>query len=208
MPSNTRSLKKIRNKNNAKNKRTSLKKYKKRNNTYFHKGGEITTAQTEYPVNGQEELQNNQYLNNTAGINDTEVPLEGNENTFEEENQNQAALTSSYNNPDKIKPQDALKKKIMKNIGGLSLTYPPPIDNSKEMAIQYKMEDKRQPGFTAAVSNNNSQTNKDKNSSGLNPKFEIDEFYPPYSIFYQIEGINPPESAEVDENNKGLVNNQ
>ena len=99
-------------------------------NQYFQKAEEDLDVNSSEMLNDQEQEQPQINLNNLS-----RVPQEH-------------ALVGTYNNPNKDKQKLELNKNIEKSRGGLYVSYPPPINTTKETALALKKRDKREEGFT------------------------------------------------------------
>jgi hypothetical protein len=161
---------------------------KKAKKLYKHTGGQNTTN-LKVPTNQNQETlpsnetENQEYLNNSGN----EELMENNMNQetlsdnqdLENENNTQPPAVGLYNNLNQEKPETELSKAIRKERGGLFISYPPEINGDKEKAIAEKLNltNTREPGFTSY---------RGEIDDKIEPKFEIDNFYPKYLSYYKL----------------------
>ena len=110
-----------------------------------------------------------------------------------EEKQNIAeSAVGSYNNPLKTKELSTLEKKQIEGRSGLIVQYPPIINTTKEEAMEAKLKNTREPGFTNYW---------EKIEDTLTPKYIANNFYPKYLISSSLSSNSNSNSNNLMGNN-------
>jgi hypothetical protein len=185
-------------------KKTHLKEKKNKNKNAQNKNAQSKTLKKD-KLEIKKLLGGADKNNNLNNLNNSEMSNQNQEYTEElEENEKGLKVSEAkkdnlqpvgtFNNPDKSKKITTLEKEQIKGRSGLSLTYPPIINTSKEDALAFKMKNKREPGFTDYWG---------KIDDKLEPKFIVDNFYPKYLSFNLLH----VEKAKNNENNQSETEN-
>jgi hypothetical protein len=116
----------------------------------------------------------------------------------ETETETDGALVGAYDNPDKTKPESNIVREQLQAKGGLYVPFPPNINTTKEEAMELKLKDKREPGFTSYRAKMNDQ---------IQPKFVLNNFYPKYSTYYELQPGYVPEESNANQLDEDLESN-
>ena len=120
------------------------------------------------------------------------------QNTLEGE---PVVAVGTYNNPDRTKELSTLEKKQIEGRSGLTVQYPPIINTTKEEAMEAKLKNTREPGFTNYW---------EQMEDALTPKYLANQFYPKYLISSSSSSNTNLNSNNFGSNNFGnnnLTNN-
>ena len=175
---------------NLQNKNKTHKKNKKHNTKNLRLiGGAKDNNINKIPENNnfnpdefnEKDFNNNNNINNNM-----------NEDEKTQQNVVEEPAVGTYNNPDRTKELSTIEKKQIEGRSGLTVQYPPLINITKEEAMEAKLKNTREPGFTNYW---------EQMEDTLTPKILVSQFYPKYLIS-SISGSN----SNTNSNNLGNNN--
>lgn len=183
---------------NLLNKNKTHKKNKKNNAKNFHLiGGAKNNNINKIPES-----------NNFNPDEFTEEDFKNNNNMIDEKTSQQNTLegepvvaVGTYNNPDRTKELSTLEKKQIEGRSGLTVQYPPIINTTKEEAMEAKLKNTREPGFTNYW---------EQMEDTLTPKYLANQFYPKYLISSSSSSntnLNSNNFGSNNFSNNNLTNN-
>lgn len=113
----------------------------------------------------------NEFTDKNFNNNNNNMGEEGEKKT--QQNVVEEPAVGTYNNPDRTKELSTIEKKQIEGRSGLTVQYPPIINTTKEEAMEAKLKNTREPGFTNYW---------EQMEDALTPKFLVSQFYPKYLI--------------------------
>jgi hypothetical protein len=156
---------------NLQNKNKTHKKNKKNNIKNLHLiGGARDNNINKSPESNNfnpAQLTEDDFNNNNNNISQ-EGDKKQQQNIVEEE-----PAVGTYNNPERTKELSTIEKKQIEGRSGLTVQYPPIINTTKEEAMEAKLKNTREPGFTNYW---------EQMEDTLTQKFLVSQFYPKYLI--------------------------
>lgn len=114
----------------------------------------------------------NEFTDDDFINNNNNMSGEGEKKTKQNVGEEEPAI-GTYNNPDRTKELSTIEKKQIEGRSGLTVQYPPIINTTKEEAMEAKLKNTREPGFTNYW---------EQMEDTLTPKFLVSQFYPKYLI--------------------------